>query len=78
MVKMEFGIGILPELILQYPVEGIKIKKLTPKVFRSIRLVVRSEGKLSFVAQSFLQVFSQELTDVVDPGFMKELDPHLR
>lgn len=78
MVKMEFGIGILPELILQYPVEGIKIKKLTPKGFRSIRLVVRSEGKLSFVAQSFLQVFSQELTDVVNPGFMKELDPHLR
>ena len=78
MVKMEFGIGILPELILQYPIEGIKIKKLTPKGFRSIRLVVRSEGKLSFVAQSFLQVFSQELTDVVDLGFMKELGPHLR
>ena len=70
MVKMEFGTGILPELILQYPVEGIKIKKLTPKWFRSIRLVVRSEGKLSFMAQSYLQVFSQELTDVVDPGFV--------
>lgn len=78
MVKMEFGVGILPELVLQYPVAGVKIKELSPKGFREIRLITRAEGKLSFVAQSFLQVFSQELSDIVEPDFMNALSPHLR
>ncbi len=78
MVKMEFGIGILPKLVLQYPVEGVEIKELRPKGYREIRLILRSDGKLSFAAKKFLSGFAKELKDVVDPDFLENLNPYLQ
>lgn len=78
MVKMELGVGILPELVLQYPVDGVEIKHLEPKGFREIRLTVRSGGKLSFATQKFLETFSKELSREIDPNFYENLKPYLQ
>lgn len=77
MVKMELGIGIVPNLSLQHQTEGVEIKELSPRGFRDLRLIVREEGKLSFVAQKFLQTFSNELHDLIDSEFSEKLKPYL-
>ena len=78
MVKMELGVGILPELVLQYPVDGVEIKHLEPKGFREIRLTVRTGGTLSFATQKFLETFSKELSREIDPNFYENLKPYLQ
>lgn len=71
MVKMNLGVSILPELVLTQPVEGVVLKKLEPRAYREIRLVLRQGMQLSLAAKKFLMCFSTVLKDEVLPTFGK-------
>ena len=77
MVKMEFGIGILPELILQYPVDGVKLKHLDPKGHRKILLVMRQGGQLSLAAKEFLKCFGRELKAEITDSYQQAIGSYL-
>lgn len=77
MVKMEFGIGILPELILQYPVEGVELKHLHPKGLRKILLVMRQGGQLSLASKEFLKCLGQVLKSEIARSFQKTIGSYL-
>ena len=74
MVRMGLGCGILPELILQYPVEDVHLKHLKPTGYREILLITRQCAVLSLAASEFLRCFASELKEELDPRFEEKIN----
>ena len=74
MVRMGLGCGILPELILQYPVEDVHLKHLKPTGYREILLITRQGAVLSLAASEFLRCFASELKEELDPRFEEKIN----
>ena len=73
MVRMGLGVSILPELLLRLPVEGVLFKKLEPRAYREIHLVIRQGSHLSLAAKKFLTCFSEVVKDELTPSFEKDI-----